>query len=161
MNGKNGHQPPSLPDGEWLSVVDRIRLMREQGWEHTLDSGRIVRLRTLEPHMLLADDMCPDILTPYLVKSLYEVGSHSPTAADFEVDLEDRKRAIEYAAMLDYIAAKSLADDTDAAELTLAEKKLIMKFALAGAELLVNFRYPAKVDVDAVEEVNDVAQATE
>jgi len=161
MNGKNGHnQPTAEPEGS-MSVVDRIRIMRREGWEQELDSGRKVRLRTLEPHMLLRDGDCPDILTPYLVKSLYMPITNSPTPNDFEVDLQDREEAIAYADMLTYIAKKSLADDTDVDDLTLSEKKFILRLALVGAELLVSFRYEKTQDVAPVEEGEPVSQVAE
>ena len=44
-----------------------MKIMRRDGWEQVLASGRVVRLRALEPHMLLRDGDCPDILTPMLI----------------------------------------------------------------------------------------------
>jgi hypothetical protein len=66
--------------------------------------------------------------------------------------------------LLDRIAAKSITDGTKVEELTLAEKKLIFRFALGSNELLVSFRYepqqsPAVVAV--VEESDHLPSAAE
>ena len=158
MNGHNGSNGNG--SGSEQPFGDKMKIMRRDGWEQTLPSGRVVRVRALEPHMLLRDGDCPDILTPMLLKSLYE-GQDAAARAFLTTELPSTEEALAFVDAIDRIVAKSIADGTDVADLTIGEKKWIFRLALGGAELLITFRLEQARDVAAVAEVNDVPQAAE
>jgi hypothetical protein len=152
QNGNgNGHEP---------TFGDKMKVMKRDGWEQTLTSGRTVRLRALEPHVLLRDGDCPDLLTPMLIRSLYE-GQDAAAREFLQAPLPGTAEALAFVDAIDRIVAKSLADGTDVADLTIGEKKWIFRLALGGAELLISFRLQPQGDVAIVEEGEPVSQAAE
>lgn len=159
-NGANGHKPDDDASAD-LPIFDRIRIMREQGWEQTFSTGRSVRLRTLEPDMLLREGDCPDILTPLLLKSLYGDDRNAAVREFLEQPFGTKEDAFAYIDLLNLICGKSICDGTKVEELTLAEKRLIFRFALGSSELLTSFVYEPPPPVAVVEEVNDLPQAAE
>lgn len=144
-----------------MPIYDRIRIMREQGWEQTFSTGRKVRLRTLEPDMLLREGDCPDILTPLLLKSLYGDDRNAAVREFLDQPFGTKEDAFAYIDLLNLICSKSICDGTKVEELTLAEKRLIFRFALGSSELLTSFVYEPPPPVAVVEEVNDLPQAAE
>lgn len=143
------------------TTAEKIAIMRAEGWEQTFATDRKVKLRTLEPDMLLREGDCPDILTPFLIKSIYADDRNALVNAFLDKDLPTKEDALAYMDMLTLIAKKSIADGTKVEELTLAEKKLIFRFSLGPSELLVSFRYEPQADVVAVPEGDTLPQATE
>jgi hypothetical protein len=148
------------PPGD-IPIYERIRLMRSEGWEQTFSTGRKVRLRTLEPDMLLREGDCPDILTPLLLRSLYGDDRNQSVKEFLEQPFAAKEEAFAYVDLLNLICAKSICDGTKVEELTLAEKRLIFRFALGSSELLVSFTYEPPPVVASVEEVNDVPSVAE
>lgn len=159
-NGANGHdKPQDIPDE--MPLYERIRIMREQGWPQTFSTQRTVRLRTLEPNMLLRDGDCPDVLTPLLLKSLYGGDRNEDVREFLEQPFGTKEDAYAFVDLLNLICSKSICDDTKVEELTLAEKRLIFRFGLGSPELLVSFEYEPPSIVASVAEGNDVPPATE
>lgn len=136
-----------------LSVPEKLAIMRKQGWRQIIpNSSREVRLRTVEPADLLRSGDCPDILTPLMLKGIYQELSDKELREWLEKPLVSKEEALAYSDMLTKIAELSLVGDTvKVAELTQAERKWIFRFALGAAEMLVFFRYePPKADVAPV-----------
>jgi len=157
----NGHSPSNgNGSGSEQPFGDKMKIMRRDGWEQTLPSGRTIRVRALEPHMLLRDGDCPDILTPTLLRSLYE-GQDAAARAFLTTELPGTEEALAFVDAIDRIVAKSIADGTDVSELTIGEKKWIFRLALGGAELLLTFRLEQARDVAIVEEGEPVSPAAE
>lgn len=152
----NGHTNGAQRE---LATYERIALMRRDGWEQTFTTGRKIRLRTLEPDMLLREGDCPDILTPLLLKSLYSNHRDDEVREFLEQPLPTAQDALAFVELLNLIALRTIVDDTKVEELTLAEKKLIFRFALGSSELLVDFEYTPPQLVDAVPQSDDVSQA--
>lgn len=160
-NGHNGNgAAPSDPPAD-LPIYERIRIMREQGWAQTFSTGRTVRLRTLEPDMLLREADCPDILTPLLLRSLYGDDRNQSVKEFVEQPFGTKEDAFAYVDLLDLICSKSICDGTKVEELTLAEKRLIFRFALGSSELLTSFVYQPPADVAAVAESDGVPSVAE
>jgi hypothetical protein len=157
----NGHDKPAPEIPADLPVYERIRLMRESGWEQTFSTGRRVRLRTLEPDMLLKDGDIPDVLTPLLLRSLYGDDRNTAVKEFMDQPLGTKQDAFAYVEMLNLICAKSICDGTKVEELTLAEKRLVFRFALGSSELLVEFEYKPPPDVASVAQGNDVPSVAE
>lgn len=147
-----------------LPTYEKLNVMRAEGWPQTLGTGRVVHLRTVEPADLLRDGECPDILTPLLLKSLYTPNRDQAVGDFLEEPFGTKENALKYMEMIDHIAGKAIADDTDLRALSFAEKKFIFRLALGSSELLVNFRLqleePATV-VEPVAEGDDLSQAAE
>jgi hypothetical protein len=167
-NGHNGNAPNGHPDKPAptdppadMPVYERIRLMREQGWEQTFSTGRRVRLRTLEPDMLLKDGDIPDVLTPLLLRSLYGDDRNTAVKEFMDQPFGTKEDAFAYVEMLNLICAKSICDGTKVEELTLAEKRLVFRFALGCSELLVEFEYKPPPDVASVAQGDDVPSVAE
>jgi hypothetical protein len=159
-NGHNGHdKPPDMPAE--LPVYERIARMRAEGWEQTFSTGRKIRLRTLEPDMLLREADCPDILTPLLLRSLYGHNRDDDVRVFLEQPIASKEDAFAFIDLLNLMAAKSICDGTKVEELTLAEKKLIFRFSLGSSELLVSFVYEPPPVVVVVAEGDDLPQAAE
>ena len=161
MNGHNGSEPALTGETGELSIVERLRVMRREGWEQTFNTGRKVRLRSLEPHMLLREGDCPDMLTPLLLKCLYGDNRDAAVGEFLEEPFATVENALAYVDLLDLIAAKAIADETPIEELTLAEKKLIFRFSLGSPELLVTFLYKPPAPVAVVEESDDIPSPAE
>jgi hypothetical protein len=138
---------------EELSNADKIDIMLEKGWEQILPfSERKVRLRTVQPADLLRSGECPDILTPLMLRSIYEDLTDQELRAWLEKPLEGIEEALKYADMLDNIAKHGIADNTKVTSLTASEKKWIFRFVLGPAEMLVSFRYQPPTNVATVAE---------
>lgn len=167
MNSHNGNGDGSHSESAVRSpqsavpLYERIRLMRQEGWEQTFSTGRTVRLRTLEPDMLLREGDCPDILTPLLLRSLYGDDRNQAVKEFLEQPFGTKEDAFAYVEMLNLICAKSICDGTKVEELTLAEKRLIFRFALGSSELLVSFEYEPPPTVAAVAQGDNVPSVAE
>jgi hypothetical protein len=155
-NGTNGAKPE-------ITTADKIAVMRREGWEQVVPTtGRVIRLRTVEAADLLRSGDCPDILTPLMLRSIYqeltdrEIREWLERPVDTGTQVED---AIKYLDMLDLIAGKGIADDTAVSDLSLGEKKFIFRFVLGPSEMLVLFRYEPRTDVAAVAEEQPLSQA--
>lgn len=139
-------QDPSL-------VVKRIREMREQGDPQILpETNRPIRLRVIEAAEVLRSGNFPDILTPLVVKSVYQELSTQAINDFFSVKTEDVEQAKKMLEAIDFICTKAVADDTDLHDLTMSEKRWIFRLAMGPAEMLVTFRYEPDVDVELVVE---------
>lgn len=162
-NGHNGNgsEPAATPPSADMPIYERIRLMRQEGWEQTFSTGRKVRLRTLEPDMLLREGDCPDILTPLLLRSLYGDDRNQAVKEFLEQPFGSKEDAFAYVEMLNLICSKSICDGTKVEELTLAEKRLIFRFALGSSELLVSFEYEPPPVVAGVAQGDDVPSVAE
>jgi hypothetical protein len=164
MAGKNGHNGNGATPAETpaeLPLYERIRIMRQEGWEQTFTTGRRVRLRTLEPDVLLREGDCPDVLTPLLLKCLYGSRRDDDVREFLDTPLGTKEDAFAYMDLLNLICAKSICDGTKVEELTLAEKRLIFRFALGSSELLTSFVYEPPSVVAAVAQSDDLSQAAE
>lgn len=154
-NSTNGAHPEP-------SVADNIATMRQKGWEQTIPTtGRVICLRAVEPGELLMSDDCPDILTPLMLRSVYEELTDREIRAWLEQPLARKEDALAYLQMLDIICTKGIADGTPVSALTLGEKKFIFRFVLGPAEMLVLFRYQAPADVAPAPQGEGVPQAAE
>jgi hypothetical protein len=144
------------------STTEVLSEMRTRGVEQKMPgTDRIVRIKSVDTPALLREGKMPDILTPLVVKSVYQ------ELADRELrDFigQQRGNSAEALAMLEameFVVKKAVADNTKVEELTLAEKRWIFRLAMGPAELLVTFRYQQEDDVEPVAEVEDVPPPTE
>lgn len=155
----DARKPEDDPD---LPVAERFGVMRLTGWEQIIPTtGRRVRLRTIEPADLLRSGECPDILTPLVLRCIYQELTDRELREWLEKPLAQVDDALKYMEMLDLVVAKGIADDTVVSALSLGEKKWIFRFVLGTAEILVTFRYEPQSDVATVAQGEPSPQAAE
>lgn len=139
----------------------RYRDIKTKGVEQTLPgTNRVVHLRPVEAVDVLKANKMPDILTPFLVKAVYEQLSARAIKDYLTIDRGTVEQAIELAESVDFITKLALADDTKVEELTLAEKRWIFQLVLGPAEILANFRLEQEGDVETVAEGETVQSTT-
>lgn len=143
-------------------ILKLIQEMQASGNEQTLpQTGRKIRLRTLDVEALLYEGKVPDILTPLVIKSVYQ-DLDDDTLLDFmrgkEVNPTD---AIKHLQAIDYVVQKCITDGTDIKKLTLGERRWIFRLVMMPAEILVTFRYEQESDVESVPEGDEVRSVTE
>lgn len=142
--------------------LELLREMRLHGIEQRIPgTDRIVRLRVIDAPALLREGKMPDILTPLLIKSIYQdltdqelrefVGTPKGSVTD----------ALSLLETMDFVCSKTLADGTDINDLTLAEKRWIFRLVMGPAELLTTFRYDPQLDVADLDEGSEVQPVAE
>lgn len=142
--------------------LELLREMRLHGVEQKLPgTQRIVKLRAVDAPTLLREGKMPDILTPLVVKSIYQELSDT----ELRAFLGDARSGIDDAlTMLDtieFVVQSCIMDDTEVQDLTLAEKRWIFRLVMGPAELLITFRWEEELDVEHLAEGDEVQQAAE
>lgn len=135
-------------------------MVREQGVLLQIQSGRRVLMRNVTPDALLKLGKIPDILTPLVLKMVYEgVETEEITAfwaprerVDETLEMLESLRVVCTAALIyPRIVDNPQAEDEIAIEdLSLAERGSIFHLALQPAELLQRFRVQPQTDVEPV-----------
>lgn len=137
--------------------ASEFRAMREHGVLQTLPSGRVCRLRTVTPDRLLRLGRLPDILTPLVVRMIYE----EVTVTDLDAFLAQKEQvdqALEMINSLNVVCEAGLLEPSigpgenqiSVDDLTLAERGWVFKLVFQPAEVLAAFRYRQAPDVDAL-----------
>ena len=144
------------------STLERLREMRNGGIDQTLPgTGRVVKLRSVDPSDVLREGKMPDILTPLLVRGIYEELGTRQTLDFLTTERSTLEAALQMADSINFIAKKALVDDTQIEELTLGEKRWIFQLVLGPAEILANFRLEPEDDVESVAEGEDLQPVTQ
>jgi hypothetical protein len=144
------------------TVVERISEMTSKGWSQTMPgTGRTIRLRTVDCVELLREGKVPEILTPLVVKSVYQELSDNDTRRFIEQSREKIEDAIALADSINFICERAITDGTKVKDLTIAERRWIFRLVLGPAELLVTFRIEQEYDVETVAEGEDLQSTTE
>jgi hypothetical protein len=120
---------------------------------------RLVRMRTLDVPSMLANGKMPDILTPLVIKSVYQDITDKEVQEVIQQHKGDKEEALAMLETLDFVCKHAIADSTQVSDLTLAEKRWIFRLALGSAELLINFRYEPEFDVAELVPGDKVQQA--
>lgn len=135
------------------SLIARLKEMREQGDEQTIpDTLRVVRVKTLETKDLLLEGNFPDILTPLVVKSIYQDLTTPQIKEFFEMNTKDVEQAKKMLEAVEFVCRKSIVGDDVINDLTMSEKRWIFRLAMGPAEMLVSFRYEPDEDVESMAE---------
>jgi hypothetical protein len=134
----------------------------------------VVRLRTVTPDRLLRLGKLPDILTPLVVRMIYE----EVTVSDLDAFLAQKEQVTQALEMIDSLnvvceagllepsIGSSTGSLTDSGpelaegqitvdDLTLAERGWIFKLVFQPAEILSTFRYQPAPDVAVVQDGED------
>jgi len=140
-----------------VKTAERLRDMRTKGVEQTMPgTGRVVRLKSVDPTVVLREGKMPDTLTPLLVSAIYQEPTTGHLNQYLQADRGTVEAALAMADSIDFIVKKALADDTKVEDLTMAEKRWIFQLVLGPAEILTNFRLEQDPDVEAVAEGENV-----
>jgi hypothetical protein len=137
------------------------RKNREQGELIQLPfSGRLVRLRTVKPDMLLRQGKIPQVLTTLVINMIYDQGPDN----QFEAFLSPQETAEEAMAMLESLRVVCTAgliapkvvenpqtdDEISIDDIELSDRGYIFRLVFAPAEALSRFRAKSPSDVDVV-----------
>lgn len=122
---------------------------------------RILKIRNLDPVLLLKEGKLPDILTPLVVKSVYQDLSDKEIRDFIGQARGNVPEALALADAMDFIAKHALVDGPDVKDLTLGEKRWIFRLAVGPAEMLADFRVQQASDVGNVDTGDDVQEAAE
>lgn len=145
-----------------LTPVELLQTMKAHGVEQVIPgTERKIRLRAVDAPTLLKEGKMPDILTPLVVKSIYQELDDKELRHFVGQQKETVEDALKHIDALNFIAAKTIADSTKVEDLTLAEKRWIFRLVMGPAELLVTFRYDPNPDVESLAEGEDVQSASE
>lgn len=145
-----------------LTPAEQLKLIQSGGVEQTMPgTGRVVKLRNLNAKDLLQDAKLPDILTPLVVKSVYQDTTDREIRELLGNQRSGTDDALKMLDTIDYVVGKAIADGTKVDDLTLAEKRWIFRLALGPAELLITFRLDEESDVEPVAEGDKVQPTAE
>lgn len=154
-----------------VTPAAEFRAMRERGVLQTLPSGRVVRLRTVTPDRLLREGKIPDILTPLVLRMVYE----DVPNAQLDEFLATRERVADALAMIESLRVVCVAGlleprivdepegkgDISIDDLTLNERGWVFKLVFQSAETLSSFRFGQTPDVDTLPNGEGDSQPTE
>lgn len=143
------------------TVLELIEDMHRYGDPQTLPvTMRKVRVKSADAKALLKEGNLPDILTPLVVKSIYQDLTDTELRkflAEPRAKVED---ALAMADAIDYVVEKHLVSGAKLSELTSAEKRWIFRLVMGSAESLVTFRLEEEPDVEPVPEGDEVRETT-
>lgn len=144
------------------TISELLAEMNTKGIEFKIPgSERIVRIRNLDAPTLLREGKMPDILTPLVIRSIYQEISDKEIREFLGQNKNTVNDALALLETMDFVAERVIMDGTRVAELTLGEKRWLFRVAMEPAELLVSFRYDPNDDVADVDESHEVQQTSQ
>lgn len=127
--------------------------MQTYGVEQVLPpTGRKIKLKSVDAESLLKEGQIPNILTPLIVKMVYQDLSGNEIRQFVEGNKGQVQDALGMVETLNFIAKYAITDGTKVESLTLAEKRWIFRLVMGAAELLITFRFDQDPDVEVVSE---------
>lgn len=154
MAKRNSKQQEETPE-------ELVRQLKTKGLEQKLPSGRVIRLKVPDHRALLKEGKMPDILTPLVMRSVYQDLPERDVKGFVERTPTNPEDALKYMDTLDFVAKHTITDETKLEDLLLSEKRWIFRLVMGAAELLITFRHKPEDDVEPVAEVEDVQSTAE
>ena len=146
-------------------VVDPNQLVRDvlrNGVEQEMPGTyRVLKIRNLDSVALLREGKLPDILTPLIIKSVYQDLTDREVRDFLGQSRGNAAEALKMAEALDFVAKHAVVDNIKVEDLTLGEKRWIFRLAVGPAEMLASFRFEQESDVGDLDTSDDVPQAAE
>lgn len=143
-------------------ITDILQDMPTKGIEHKIPgTDRLVHLRTIDAPKLLRSGKVPDILTPLVVRAVYQDVSDREVREFMKKPGANVEEALQMAEAIDYIVENAIVSGAKVSDLTMGERRWIFRLAMGEAELLATFRYDEDADVESVDESNEVQQTAE
>jgi hypothetical protein len=130
-----------------VPTIEELKRAYDEGLPQTLISGIEVLMRTPRPEVLLRSGKLPDILTPIVIKSLYEDVSKKLDAYLF-TERDEVQDTLDMVAGVDAVCEAALIDPSVIPYLTLSDRMWIFKLAFMPAAVLSTFRYEPDGDVE-------------
>jgi hypothetical protein len=145
-----------------LTGPELLKLMRTEGIEQLLPgTERVVHVRSIDAPAMLREGKMPDILTPLLIRSVYQDLDDDELRRFLGEPRENINEALALLETMDFVCKHALMDGTELDDLTLAEKRWIFRLAMGPAEILTTFRYEPNPDVANMDEGEQVQQVTQ
>lgn len=145
-----------------LTAVESLAEMKSRGTEVAIPgTDRLVRLRSLDAETLLREGKIPDILTPLVIKSIYDELNDRDVRVILEQARGNKEEALAMMEAINFVAEHAIADGTKVKDLTIGEKRWIFRLVMEPAELLISFRYDPNADVEPVVEGDEVQPVAE
>lgn len=153
---KNGKEPEPLPTG-----VQLLHQMRLEGIEQQIPgTDRVIRLRAIDPSSLLREGKMPDILTPLVIRSVYQDLTDQELREFLGHPKANVGDALSLLETMDFVCERTIMDGTEIGDLTIAEKRWIFRLVMGPAELLTTFRYDPTFDVADMDESDEVREVS-
>jgi hypothetical protein len=147
-------QEPTIP------TVEELKRAYDEGTPQTLLSGLQVQMRSVRPELLLRSGKLPDILTPIVLKTLYESATEELDAYLFD-QREQAEDALKMIEGVDAVCEQALVDPSIVPYLSLNDRMWIFKLAFMPAEVLSRFRLGQTRDVEVGADGEGDEQPTE
>lgn len=147
------------------------RAPREEGYVKQLPSGNVARLRPVTPDQLLTTGEVPDILTPLVVRMLFEGADGSELT-----QLTDPQKLVENAGAtvvlfnticrLAFVEPRIVAnpqgdDEISIDDVPLLDRSFVFSLCTQPAEVLRDFMFPAATTVETLPDGQGDGQPTE
>jgi hypothetical protein len=140
---------------------DIYKEMKSKGLPARTDTGRPIRLRTIDATALLKTGNMPEVLTPMVVKSVYQSLSDREIRDFLTTNKNDAAEALKTVEMVDFVVKEAIADGTKVEDLTPGEKRWIFRLAMLPTEVLADFCYPEESDVEPMDDGDEVQPETQ
>jgi hypothetical protein len=134
-----------------VPTIEELRRIYDEGVPQTLLSGVQVQMRPVRADKLLALGRIPDILTPIMLKSVYEVATEELDSFLFD-KRETMAETLEMIRAVDAVCAAALVEPSLVEYLTLQDRMWIFKLAFMPAEVLSTFRLQSRGDVENLDD---------
>lgn len=143
-----------------VPTIEELKRAYDEGIPQTLISGIEVKMRAVRPDVLLRAGTLPDILTPIVIKSLYEDVSEKLDAYLF-TERDEVQETLDMVRGVDAVCAAALIDPSVVPYLDLSDRMWIFKLAFMPAAVLSTFRYEPNRDVEGAPDGKGNEQPTE
>lgn len=153
-----------------LPSLEELRRAYEEGIPQTLLSGIEVKLRPIQPEMLLELPEVPDMLTELVMGMFFPVKEVEENPFPDEEDdvqrfvtkpRDEKQEALEYIRSLNIVCDAVLVDASVRRYLSLNDRVWIFKLAWLPVDVLSTFRLQPESDVEAVSDEQGQSQQAE
>ena len=154
-----------------LPTVAELKRAYEEGLPQTLLSGLEVKLRPVQPDVLLAAGNVPEILTPLLMTMLFPKEEqdvrvfpdeeNNPITAYLTKARNEAKEALDFVQSVNLVCEAALVEPGIVPYLSIADRMWIFRLAWLPVAVLSTFRLQPQGDVEAGADQRADAQPTE
>lgn len=141
-------------------TIEELKRAYDEGELIPLISGIPVQMRSVRPEVLLRSGKLPNILTPIIIKMLYEDVSEKLDAYLF-TERDEAAETLEMIAGVDAVCEAALLDSSIVPYLSLSDRMWVFKLALLPAAVLSTFRQQQDGNVDGAPDGEGNVQPTE
>lgn len=143
-----------------VPTVEELKRAYDEGLEQELISGVKVKMHSVRIEDLLRKGNLPDILTPIVIKTLFE-DTHKERDAYLFAPRQESEDTLKMIAGVDAVCEAALIDPSVVPYLSLSDRMWIFKLAFMPAAVLSTFRFRQEGDVETEGDSEGFAQPTE